>query len=288
MAGSTLEEVVDANVRLRDERSMHEGFETLTQALSEDDVRAERLGNMRFGTPAERVAACRLKRELECRRGTPDTLASKRRMRLNRLGLRRVMKPLCRRVPRERMRFVTLMGVRHQLTSDQLKFLNPKSLGRRLRMRLRHCGVNRDVDGWAIFYLDLEYNPITGKIQLHWHGLAVGDVIGACRALKETPSYKSVQWAGDSPDGVAKRVVLKLITSPQDPRLISYVFKGTAYARARGQIGTEPGKRLSQARRTRIPEPHHSRILLWLDRWQLGDMAVLINLRIGKEGLYRL
>lgn len=288
MAGRTLDELVGANVRLRDERDMHEGFETLAQALSEDDVRAERLGNMRLGTPAERVAARRLKRELECRRSTPDTLASKQRMRLNRLGLYRVTKPLCRRVPRDRMRFVTLMGVQHQLTSDRLKFLNPKSLGRRFRMMLRRCGVNRDVDGWAIFYLDLEYNPITDMLQLHWHGLAVGDVINACRALKETSSYKSVQWAGDSPDGVAKRVVLKTVSSPQGPRLISYVFKGTAYARARGQIGTDTERRLSQARRTRIPEPHHSRVLLWLDRWRLGDMTVLINLRIGKEGLYRL
>ncbi len=269
-----------------------DGLETAQDARVEDDARVSRLRQRRYKTLGEQGACEALALRLAAPRGIPDTLASKRYMRVVRANLTMMLKNLLDEVPGEPVYLVTLIPVGLAYTTEELKNVDPKDLAQRVRVTLGLCGANRGVAGWAFGYLDGEYNPATGMIQLHWHVIVTGDLAAAFERLKNRSAYRSVKRACDSPDGVATRVHIETVDDPQNilsPRRISYMLKGSYYARWRGEIGDiGEGKRRSQKQRGRIPEPHHSRVLLWLDQWQVQGMTLLINLRLGKGGLYRM
>lgn len=269
-----------------------DSLETDADARKEDDERVRRLGWQSSKTLLELLKYQELAERLGIHRNIPETLASKRYMRIVRANLTMMLKNLLDEVPGEPVYLVTLIPVGLACTTEELKNLDPKDLAQRVRVTLGLCGAKRGVAGWAFGYLDGEYNPATGMIQLHWHVIVTGDLLAAFERLKNRSAYRSVKRACDSPDGVATRVHIETVDDPQNtvsPRRISYMLKGSYYARWRGEIGDiGEGKRRSQKQRGRIPEPHHSRVLLWLDQWQVQDMTLLINLRLGKSGLYRM
>jgi len=45
------------------------------------------------------------------------------------------------------------------------------------------------------------------------------------------------------------------------------------------------GKRIRARRKQRIGEPHHSQALLWLNRWEIADLSLMVGLRVTKTGL---
>lgn len=268
-----------------------EGLETAQDARVEDDARVSRLRQRRYKTLGEQGACEALALRLADPRGIPDTLASKRYMRIVRAHLTLMLQALLKAMPGDPVAFVTLMPAGHGFTLAKLATVDPTLLRRQLRMCLQRCGANPGVAGWAFAYLDGEYNPQTDMVLLHWHVLATGDMIAVFERLKARLAYTSVRRAKDSPDGVATRVHIKPVTAPldpQNPQLITYCMKGSFYARRRGEKEKNgEAKRCSQQYRSRIPEPQHSQVLLWLDRWRFQDMMMLVNLRLGKEGLYR-
>lgn len=265
-----------------------EGLETLEAALKEDGHRVDGL-RQRGTKPPQLWEACEELANRICqRRIVPETLASKRYMRIKRSYVTAEMLELLGMVPNERVYLVTLIPVGLALTIDELMHMDPQVPKQQLRVMLGRCGANPGVAGWACGYLDGEYNPVTGLFQLHWHLIVTGDLIEAFEQLKQRTAYKSVKRVADSPDGVATRVHIREVDDPLNPQVITYAFKGSWYARSRGEAGGngDQADRLV-GRRTRIPEPYHSQWLLWMDKWAFHHMLIMTNLRLGKGGLYR-
>lgn len=265
-----------------------EGLETLEVALKEDDHRVDGL-RQRGAKPPQLWEACEELASRICqRRIVPETLASKRYMRIKRAYITAELLKLLGMVPNERVYLVTLIPVGHALTIDELMQTNPEVRKQNLRVALGRSGAKRDVAGWASGYLDGEYNPVTGLFQLHWHFIVTGDLIEAFERLKGSTAYKSVKRVADSPDGVATRVHIREVDDSLNPQVITYAFKGSWYARSRGEAGGngDQADRLV-GRLTRIPEPYHSQWLLWMDKWAFHHMLININLGLGEGGLYR-
>ncbi|WP_242193633.1 hypothetical protein, partial [Sphingomonas hankookensis] len=259
-----------------------EGLETLEVALKEDDRRVDGLRQC-GAKPLELCEACEdLAERISQRRIVPETPASKRYMRIMRAYITAELLELLGMVPNERVYLVTLIPVGLALTIDELMHMDPQVPKQQLRVILGRCGANPGVAGWACGYLDGEYNPATGLFQLHWHLIVTGDLVKVFERLKGRTAYKSVKRVADSPDGVATRVHIQEVDDPLNPQVITYAFKGSWYARWRGEAGDNGDEaRCVVGPRTRIPEPYHSQWLLWMDKWAFDHMLININLRLG-------
>lgn len=288
MAGLAWAMLIAVWVKLRAFCPQFEGLETELEAKKEDHERGRRLLWRKGKTPQERDACAELASRVCQARSIPQTLASKRYVRLIRACLAANLLKLLRLAPDERVYLVTLIPAGHAFTIDELMQVDPRLLVQRLRVTLGRCGANPGVSGWAFGYLDGEYNLATGLFQLHWHLIVTGDLIKVFQRLKRRTAYKSVKRVADNPDGVATRVHIREVDDPQNPRPLTYVMKGSWYARWRGETGdNEDEVQRVVGPRVRIPEPYHSRVLLWLDQWEFNDMLIMINLKLGKGTLYR-
>jgi len=286
MAGLAWAMLIAVWVKLRAHCPQFDGLETELEAKKEDYERVRRFLWRKGKTPQERAACAELASRVCQVRGIPQTLASKRYVRVIRGYLATT---LLRLAPDERVYLVTLIPAGHAFTIDELMQVDPWLLVQRLRVTLGRCGANPGVAGWAFGYLDGEYNLATGLFQLHWHLIVTGDLIKVFQRLKRRNAYKSVKRAADSPDGVAVRVHIREVDDPQNPRPLTYAMKGSWYARWRGETGdNEDDLQRIVGPRVRIPEPYHSQVLLWLDKWEFNDMLIMTNLRLGKGTLYRM
>ncbi|MGR6331481.1 hypothetical protein ACU5AX_20690 [Sphingomonas sp. XXL09] len=153
-----------------------------------------------------------------------------------------------------------------------------------LRMTLARYAANSGMDGWIFAYLEGEYNPETGMIQLHWHLIMTRSPTRAViKRLREHRAFRREVGSHNNPDGIDVRVMVKCIDTGTLPHAISYVTKGAWYSKRRAF--DENNGRKTQRRKGRIPEPAHTAVLRWLDRWKLGDMAMLLNLHVTKSGI---
>ncbi len=284
MPGRSLESLPWPRKQYRIDLVAGSKFETEAAAQAEDGVRARRLCNYPDRTASEQAECDRLaKRIMETDPDEFSTLASKTVMRGHRIRVGGELWRLCRG---ENVNFVTLIPRKYSVTPDDLMELDPEKMNKWLRMTLRRCGAERETEGWIFAYLEGEYNPSTGMIQLHWHVIMVGTkMLGVINNLRQHPAFKRKTGTGNNSDGVDKRIVVLHPDLPGLPAVISYTMKGAWYAMWRSD--DEDGNRKSQMRPSRIEEPAGSKVLLWLDQWHLGDMAMLLNLRVGKIGLTR-
>jgi len=67
------------------------------------------------------------------------------------------------------------------------------------------------------------------------------------------------------------------------PAPATYVMQ--SYWPSRAYFLDADGKERRVRRKRAIPEPYHSKLLLWMDRWEPKDLALLIGLRVTREGL---
>ena len=121
-------------------------------------------------------------------------------------------------------------------------------------------------------------------IQVHWHLIVVGDgMVSAIKRLRQQPRFKRRVGARNNPDGVKMRIKIQRVRQSRLHRAINYATKGTWYQKWRDE-GAD-GARRTQKYRSRIQEPTGSKVLLWLDRWKVGDMTMMLNLWVSKSGL---
>jgi hypothetical protein len=239
-------------------------FETKKAKEAEDRTRARGLRKQAAET-ADPIMAAALQ-DLADRidpKVTEDTqtIASARYMRKHRIRLTGALWELhIRRKGRPR-RF-TLMPRGMTFTPDQLIQQKPPQLLARVRAALIRAGAGIAVNGFLILGLHGEYDPLTGLFQIHFHGYGEGPLLAAVEGSKAT----------DAPVQIRKSPLTNL------PSPLSYIVQSWWPSRARG-IGED---RLDHAspRRCRIPEPAHSQWLLWLDRWRLQDMVLMMRLRV--------
>jgi hypothetical protein len=263
-------------------------FETVREKRKEDLFRARRLRRTanKFAEQIDVKCALRLAARLEKGgggTGVPETLASSVYMRGVRIKTCGALWQLIKSCRRLRVRAVTIIPKTWEFTPDELMEVDPRKLMKALLAALYSRGAG-DANGWFIASIHGEYDPIGGVYRLHVHCFAYGEMVKVINRLRCLPNYRTRMYLADgrlSP--VYRRIRMTQKRLRFLPRIITYLMQ--SYWPSRALIISDDGERMRGRWKRRIPEPYHSQVLLWLDRWQISDLTLMIGLRVTQAGL---
>lgn len=186
-------------------------------------------------------------------------------------------------------RMVTIIPRDAQYRLDELMDLTPKRLSRALRSILDRHGAKK-ADGCLILWLEADYDPRTGIIQFHWHGIVAGGMIKVVRRLKRTRKFASERAATQKacePPRLGARVVHPIkVSKPLDrqPRPILYCLKRWWWAHPTavdGDNGNNPYRVGKGTPLRGLPEAYS---LVWHMRWRLADLTLMMGMYVGCGG----
>lgn len=138
--------------------------------------------------------------------------------------------------------------------------------------------------GWLFAFIHGEFDPVAGVFRLHVHGACSSEMVLVLDRLRTMRKYKSARLLPDgSWDPVYRRIWVrrKALHSLPDP--ITYIMQ--PFWPSRPIYIAADGKRRRVRQKRAIREPQHSVMLLWLDRWQLKDLTLMVGLRVTRAGL---
>jgi hypothetical protein len=142
------------------------------------------------------------------------------------------------------------------------------------------------IDGWLIAFIHGEFDPVARVYRLHLHGLCSWTLAAVIDALRNDPNYRTERLL---PNGewnpVYRRVWVTRKPLTNLARALSYLVQ--SFWPSRPIYVSADGKRRRVRDKRRIPEPYHSQVLLWLDRYRLRDLTLMIGLRVTRSGLKR-
>ncbi len=177
----------------------------------------------------------------------------------------------------------TIIPSSWEFTAEQLLAVNPILLLAALRTALYEMGA-ATATGWIFLGLHGEFDPKAKVYRLHVHGIAYGGMAQVVDRLRSLPNYATSRWLPDgSPSPVYRRVRMTRKRVNRLPRPLTYLVQ--SYWPARALWVSEDGRRRRARRKRRLPEPYHSQVLLWLDKWSIDDLTLMIGLRVTKNGL---
>ncbi|KFL46399.1 hypothetical protein IL54_1815 [Sphingobium sp. ba1] len=159
-------------------------------------------------------------------------------------------------------------------TPEELWNINPHQLIRRFLRILQRADVYRK-RGYIFVGLHGEFNRNTGCFHLHLHGIADGEMVNVVRGLKKLPRFRF-----DRKRDLRSPIRVTRLRMTNLPYPLLYTVQDWWPGRF---ILVRNGKPV-RSRRQRIPEPYHTLLLLWLDRWSLADMILMVGIRAGKHG----
>jgi hypothetical protein len=258
------------------------GFESAKKARREDKLRAAGMRKAIRDHPdhLDIDAARCLASALESEAGKPParSLASARYMRLLR---RRVAGQLWRLAKKTngRVARIDLLPDGHRIPVADLHLLDPRKLLASLRTALNRLGA-KEAGGWLYGFLHGEFDPLAEQWDIHFHLIAAGDMIDVAERLAGTRKYKVPLRRPNSKKALPRvKVSRKPLVNLPKPFL--YCVQG--YWPMRNFVDPENGLP-ARGPRSRIPEPHHTNLLLWFDRWKLADLTLLMKLKVTRSG----
>lgn len=179
----------------------------------------------------------------------------------------------------------TILGRSWEVAPDRLTDVDPIALLRAFRADLYRAGLAGS-GGWLFAVWHGEYDPIAGIFRLHLHIVCSPAMIPVIDGLRSASNYK---FASSLPDGGWDPVYRRIRINRKDlhslPDPLTYLLQ--SFWPSRPILITEVGSRRRVRQKRAIPEPYHSMVLTWLDRWSLKDMTLLVGLRVTREGLIR-
>jgi hypothetical protein len=172
----------------------------------------------------------------------------------------------------------TFTIIRRELIFDpaELAHFAPALLINSTRSTLYRCGAD-GAEGQLFAGIHGEFNPITSCFHLHLHGVASGGMTAVVNRLRELPKYRRGRAPGDR----QPRVVISREPLNNLPYPLLYTVQSFWPCRWRGFIGNV----IRHGRRQRIPEPFHTMLLLWLDRWSLQDITLMMGMSVSRDGI---
>ena len=261
-------------------------FETADAAKREDRKRVSLLRKAaRDHSGAIDVkAAVRLAKRLDYeKRGTssPQTLASYLYVRGMRWRIGGALLRLIERSKPARVSTATLIPTDGRLTLAQLASLDPRKPLEKHRADFNRYGAGK-ADGWAVVGIHGDFENETELFQIHYHIVAADGMIDVIERLRGARKYRrpADQRALNYRPIRRSRKALTNLPGP-----LTYILKGFWPAKRRGLVASGEEKRNRKA--SRIPEPFHTQLLLFLDRWSLEDITLLMKLGVGKRGFVR-
>lgn len=241
-------------------------IESAEDALNEDIIRAKMLRIYAAQNSATEA------KDLAKRMGStvpPCSLASARYMH----DVRQIVVPHLWQLVAQHdpeVRAFTLCSRKWEFPAADLKLVDPLALVSGLRADFYRRGA-RDLNGFLFANQDAEFNSATLKWRFHWHGIGSGALLEAIEGLRGSPKYSRPK------DIRISRSPLTHLPSP-----ITYLIKPFWGSRWQGPID---GHMRRQKWRSRVPEPWHSQLLMWLDRWRPADLALLLGMSVKSGGL---
>ncbi len=139
-----------------------------------------------------------------------------------------------------------------------------------------------DCDGFLIAFLHgehIQYADESEALHPHFHAVATGDWIDVVETMRGQRGYKR-RGRKDPPPIRARREIDDL------PYALSYLLKGYWPGKWRGEVSGVGTQRRSR-KHFRIPEPHHSNLLLWLDHFEPADLILMMGVRLSRNGFTR-
>ncbi|MBB3941564.1 hypothetical protein GGR39_003244 [Novosphingobium fluoreni] len=176
-----------------------------------------------------------------------------------------------------------IMPASADVHADKLSEVNPKQMMNALRTALYKMGA-ATATGWIFVGFHGEFDPVAKVYRPHFHGVAYGGMVQVVDRLRTMPNYKTSRWLPDgSPSPVYRRVQMTRKPVNRLPRPLTYLVQ--SFWPARALWVSEDGRRRRARQKRRIPEPYHSQVLLWLDKWSINDLTLMIGLRVTTNGL---
>ena len=259
-------------------------FETEQFSREEDARRVKMLRKSasQAKKPENRIAALELADRLDYGDGDPpETLASHLYMRGHRIAIAGALWRLAERPDFGQVSIVGIAPRSLEIPGESLWQVDPRKAGATVRTDLYNCGA-KTAGGYAAAFFDAEHEPMTDMFRFHFHGLAAGGMLDVIEGLRAAPKYRSIAVR----EGHRKRVPRIVVSrKPLEnlPAPLTYLLKSFYSSKWEGQID---GERRRQNRKSRIKEPRHSQVLLWLDRWSLQDITLLLGLRVNADGFH--
>jgi len=127
-------------------------------------------------------------------------------------------------------------------------------------------------------YLHGEFIPNEGQYLPHWHFACSNSFRPVIDRLRQQTAYQPAIGGQ-----VHRPVWMTRAPLTNMPAPATYVMQ--SYWPSRAYFLDADGKERRVRRKRAIPEPYHSKLLLWMDRWEPKDLALLIGLRVTREGL---
>lgn len=261
---------------------VRDGFESTTAAANEDVLRVRLIKKALrdHESSLDSKDANKLAKRLG-RSRVPRTMASSRRMRRYRICLTGALWRLIDKVKSKRVSTVTLVPTDAWYTAEQLAEVNPRKLMEKLRADLNRYGATK-ADGWAVLVLHGEHEPESGLFQLHFHGVVADGMVDVADKLRKARKYKPSKAKDSGSKSVSKPVVISRKVLFNMPEPLTYVLKAYWPAKRKGEVASGNVKRNRTV--SRIAEPFHSQVLLWLDRWRLSDITLMMKLSATRSG----
>ena len=178
---------------------------------------------------------------------------------------------------------VTIIPMTWEFKPEELERVIPRLLLAALAASCYAKGA-ANATGWLMVHIHGEWDPIEQVFRLHVHGYAYGEMVGVVDKLRTLPNYQTQRFLKDgSPSPVYRRVQVKRKSPKNNLRQITYRMQ--SYWPSKAVIISDDGKRIRARRKQRVVEPYHSQVLLWLDKWDIADLTLMVGLRVTRAGL---
>jgi hypothetical protein len=174
-------------------------------------------------------------------------------------------------------RCVTIIPPAARFTIDELEKESPRRLIDRIRVQLDRRGA-RSAGGFIFGGLHGEFEPQSKTFLLHMHLGAFGEMVEVIDGLRGSRCYKP------TPE-VAQPIRSVRVGDPA--RQFTYLLQSWWPARWVGPVGNDRTVRRARTK-CRIPEPEHSRLLMWFHQQSLRDLTLVIGARVNSTGVVRM
>ena len=262
-------------------------FETEADSKREDARRASGLARTiakGLLEPGEIARARRLQADLEWAAKTgvySTTLACHLFMRWMRILIAGHLWKLMR--IRRKHTTATIIPRSWEFTLEELMGVDPVKLMAAFRTDLYRAGIKR-VDGWLFAYLHGEFDPVAKVFRLHLHLAMTKTMEPVIDRLRTMKNYRSTRLLPDgSPSPVFRRVWIRRKRLFNMPEPVTYVIQ--SFWPSRPIHIDDDGKRSRLRQKGAIREPYHSQVLVWLDRWNIEHLTLMVGLRVTHAGL---
>jgi hypothetical protein len=259
-------------------------FETEEFCRNEDALRAKllrqasKLHGGQWGKRARKLAD-RIDPALNPKR--PKTLASSRYWRRLR---KRIVGDLLKLVEQDQTGIIRRADIIPKAWACDLDGLSkyPKLQLQSLRSRIVRAGGGKG-PGFLVMTWHADMGAESKVFQRHAHLLATGSYVAALESLvgaKGLQADSITDWG----TCIHTPVIVRKQQLFNPARAIGYLPKGYWLSTwAGGVSGTGTDRRARTG--TRLPEPYHTEMLLWLDDHKIGDLVLTMGLKITTKGL---